>query len=112
MLKICISPRCVIWICEKYDISHYAFDISKKCFVKNISKNRNHKALIYFAVNNHMYLILEDATRKLLVEKTKVKESFNTSLLENEEESEKSNIYDNYKYDKQAYYKKHSKMKD
>ena len=91
-----ISPKCVNCICEQFDISHYAFDISKKCFVKNISKNRNHKALIYFAVNNHMYLILEDSTRKSLIEKTKVKENFNTSLLENEEEKENSNIYDNY----------------
>ena len=33
-----------------------------------------------------MYLILDDAVRKSLVEKTKVKESLNTSLLENEEE--------------------------
>jgi hypothetical protein len=81
-----ISPRCVNSICEKYDISHYVFDISKNCFVKNISKIRNHKALIYFAVNNHMYLILEDAVRKSLVEKTKVKESSNTSSLENEGE--------------------------
>jgi hypothetical protein len=30
------------------------------------------------------------------VEKTKVKESFNTSLLEIEEENEKNNIYDKY----------------
>ncbi len=67
-------------------------------FYQNISKNRNHKALIYFAVNNHMYLIVEDAVRKSLIEKTKVKESssFNTSLLENEEERENNNIYDNY----------------
>ena len=43
-----------------------------------------------------MYLILEGAVRKSLVEKTKVKESFNTSLLENEEEKENNNIYDNY----------------
>jgi hypothetical protein len=43
-----------------------------------------------------MYLILDDAVRKSLVEKTKVKESFNTSLLENEEEKENNNIYDNY----------------
>jgi hypothetical protein len=43
-----------------------------------------------------MYLILEGAVRKSLVEKTKVKESFNTSLLENEEEKENNNINDNY----------------
>ena len=46
-----------------------------------------------------MYLILEDAVRKSLVKKTKVKESFSTSLLENEEEGENwenNKIYDNY----------------
>ncbi len=42
-----------------------------KCFIKNISKIRNHKALIYFAVNDRMYLILEDAVRKSFVEKNK-----------------------------------------
>jgi hypothetical protein len=71
-----ISPRCVNSICEKYDISHYVLDISKNCFIKPISKNRNHKALICFALNNHMYLILEDAVRKSLVKKTKVLRKF------------------------------------
>ncbi len=80
---------------KKYDIAHYVVDISKKSFIKNISKNRNRKARIHFAVNNHMYLIVEDAVTKSLVKKTKVKESFNTSLLENEEERENNNIYDN-----------------
>ncbi len=91
-----ISPRCVYWVCEQYDISHYAFDISKSCFIKKKSRNRNHKALIHFSVNNHRYLIIEDAVRKSLVEKTKAKESFNTPLLENEEERENKNIYDKY----------------
>ncbi len=66
-----ITPRCVNSICEKYDISHNVFDISKIYFIKHISKNRNHKASIYFAVNNHMYLILEDAVRKQLVKRRK-----------------------------------------
>ncbi len=42
-----------------------------------------------------MYLILEDAVRKSLVEKKKGKENFNTSLLENKEEREKKS-YDKY----------------
>ena len=92
-----ISPKCVSSICEKYDIAHYAFDVKKNCFIKNISQNRNHKALVYFAVNNHMYLILDDAVRKSLIERTKVKENFNTSLLEHEEAKEENNIFNNYK---------------
>ena len=92
-----ISPKCVSSICEKYDIAHYAFDVKKNCFIKHISRNNNYKALVYFAVNNHMYLILDDAVRKSLIERTKVKESFNTSLLEHEEAKEENNIFNNYK---------------
>ena len=64
---------------------------------KNISKHRQLKALVYFAVNNHMYLILDDVVRKSLIESTKVKENFNTPLLKNEEEKEENNIYNNIK---------------
>jgi len=92
-----ISPKCVSSICEKYDIAHYAFDVKKNCFIKHISRNSNYKALVYFAVNNHMYLILDSAVRKSLIERTKVKENFNTSLLEHEEEKEEKNIFNNYK---------------
>ena len=46
--------------------------VKKSCFIKNISRNRNHKALVHFAVNNHMYLILDDTVRKSLIERTKV----------------------------------------
>jgi hypothetical protein len=44
-----------------------------------------------------MYLILDSAVRKSLIERAKVKESFNTSLLEHEEEKEEKNIFNNYK---------------
>ena len=73
-----ISPKCLSSICQKYGIAHCAFDVNKNCFIKNISKNRNHKVLVYFVVNNHMYLILDNAVRKSLMERTKVKENFNT----------------------------------
>jgi hypothetical protein len=44
-----------------------------------------------------MYLILDDAVRKSLIERTKAKENFNTSLLEHEEAKEENNIFNNYK---------------
>ena len=44
-----------------------------------------------------MYLILDSAVRKSLIERAKVKESFNTSLLEHEEAKEEKNILNNYK---------------
>ena len=66
-----ISPKCVSSICQKFDIAHYAFDVKKNCFIKHISRNSNYKALVYFAVNNHMYLILDSAVRKSLIERKK-----------------------------------------
>jgi len=90
-----ISPQCVNTICEKYDITHYCFDVNKNIIIKHVGKNRNHKALIYFSVNNHMYLILDEVTRKHLIEIQKEKENFNTSLLSDEVE-EKTNIFDDY----------------
>jgi 5-methylcytosine-specific restriction enzyme A len=90
-----ITPQCVNSICEKYDITHYCLDVHKSIIIKNISKNRNYKSLIYFSVNNHMYLIMDDVMRKSLVETVKEKENWNTSLLSDEVE-EKTNIYDDY----------------
>jgi hypothetical protein len=75
-----ITPQCVNSICEKYDITHYCLDVHKSIIIKNLSKNQNHKALIYFSVNNHMYLIMDDVMRKSLVETVKEKENWNTSL--------------------------------
>ena len=67
--------------------------LKKNCFIKHISKNRNHKALVYFVVNNHMYLILDNAVRKSWIERTKVKENFNTSLLEEKKKKKKKLIF-------------------
>ncbi len=69
----------------------------KNCFTKHISRNSNYKALVYFAVNNHMYLILDSAVRKSLIERTKLKENFNTSLLVHEEAKEENHIYNTHK---------------
>ncbi len=50
-----ITPVFLEFICKFYDIPHYAYDINNECFMKYISKNQNHKALIYYSINNNMY---------------------------------------------------------
>ena len=88
-----ITPLFLEYICKKYDISHYAYDITNKCFMKYISKNRNHPALVYYAINDHMYLVKEEY-KKSLVAKAKEEHNINTSLLEGRE---KVNPFDDMK---------------
>ena len=79
-----ITPLFLEYVCKKYDISHYAYDINNECFMKYISQNRNHSSLIYYAINDHMYLV-KDEHKKSLIERAKEEHSFNTSLLEGHE---------------------------
>jgi hypothetical protein len=78
-----VSPECIDYLCRKYDISHYAYDILQKCFMKFISKNQNLPALCYYACDNHMYLIKDAKLIKSLVEKAKVKDLNSVNLNEN-----------------------------
>jgi hypothetical protein len=57
------TPAFIDFFCKKYGISHYAYDIYKTCFMKHVHKNQNHRALCYYAMNNHMYLV-KDPGRK------------------------------------------------
>ena len=52
-----ITPDMINKICVELNISHYAFDITKNCFIKNVATARNYPALIYYAINNHMYYL-------------------------------------------------------
>ncbi len=73
-----ITPEFLEFICKFYDISHCAYDINNECFKKYISKNQNHEALIYYFINNHMYLV-RDEFKKSLVEKAKEEHNINTT---------------------------------
>ena len=66
-----VSPEMLRKICELEDISHYCFDVTRKCFSKYVSKNRNFKALIYYCINNHMYWIADQAAANSLIKKAR-----------------------------------------
>jgi hypothetical protein len=93
------TPAFIEFFYKKYGISHYAFDISRTRFMKYVHKNQNHRALCYYAMNNHMYLVKDPKLVKSMIEKAKAPEhKIKTSLLEYDEVK---NYYkdenDNYK---------------
>ena len=51
------TPAFIEFFRKTYGISHYACDIYRTCFMKYVHKNQNHRALCYYAMNNHMYLV-------------------------------------------------------
>jgi hypothetical protein len=78
-------------VCVTKDISMYAFDAKKRCFLKHLSKSQNYKALVYYCINNHMYHIIERDEVKSLVETAKAIETkINSDLFE---QNESTNIF-------------------
>jgi 5-methylcytosine-specific restriction endonuclease McrA len=79
------TPAFIEYFCQRFGISHYAFDINKTCFMKYVHKNQNQRCLCYYAMNNHMYLVKDKDQVKSMVEKAKEPEHKHiTSLLEHD----------------------------
>jgi hypothetical protein len=68
-----VDALCLQHICEMFDLSHYAYDVTNHCFLKHVSKSRNYEALFYFCINEHMYLIKDAKLKKSMVEHAKDK---------------------------------------
>jgi len=80
-------------VCITKDISHYAFDVLKRCFLKHMSKNRNYQALVYFRVNQNMYHITNKDEIKSLTETAKPdKTKINSDYFKDAHES--TNIFE------------------
>ena len=52
-----ITPAMVLEWCKKHKITCYMFDIKNKLFEKYVSPSRNLPPLVFYAVDEHMYLI-------------------------------------------------------
>ena len=82
----------ILEICQKHDLTCYAFDVTKECFLKNVSKNRNYSAFVFYAVNNHCYQITDqDAVQALVKSALDIETKIKTSVLEDDYES--NNIF-------------------
>ena len=70
-IKDGVSSEMLKKICKKLNISMYAFDITKKCFLKTIATHRNYPVFVFYAVSNHCYHITNPIITKSLVEQAK-----------------------------------------
>ena len=62
-----ITPEMIQHVFQLLDISVFAFDVMKKCFSKYVCKNRDHPALVYYCINDHMYMISDEKQVQSLI---------------------------------------------
>ena len=92
-----VSPKMLFEICKILNISHYAFDVTNNCFLKYVSEiTHKNDALVYFAVNGHMYHIKDaDAVKSLVSRTLKTEHRIKSSVFEDDDEN-RFNIYEKY----------------
>ena len=106
-----VTPEMLCKICEFLDISHYAFDITKKCFLKYVSRSQNYKALVYYCVNGHMYWISkQDQAYKLVCQSKDIEMKINSICMQVDDVNEnifnkERPIYENIPIDQLMEYK-------
>ena len=82
-------------ILKSHDMSYYSYDIHTRCFDQFISKNRNYPALVYYSVNNHMYIVRERKKTQSLIESAKdIETKINTDMIEERMEEEDNSCTD------------------
>lgn len=84
----------VDFLCEKYKISHYAFDFDDGCIQKKVYNKSNHRPIAYYNLNQHMFLITDSKTVRSLGESEKAVKKVVSSALDCEEKKEKATKYD------------------
>ena len=87
-----VSASMLCDICKELDISHYAYDATRKCFLKFVSKNKNYPALVYYSVAEHMYWVSDKKSAESLVKRAREIETTVKSICL--EEEAKTNIYE------------------
>jgi 5-methylcytosine-specific restriction protein A len=89
-----VTPLMLLNICKILKISHYCFDITKKCCLKHVVQNGgNYKALVYYAVDGHMYHVSNQLAVKSLTSAAKDVETKMNSTCFSNETDETKNIY-------------------
>lgn len=78
------TPKMVLEWAKSKDITCYAFDHKNKLFHKRISKNWNRPPLVYYSVDEHMYMIQDKKTIESIVKKHAITTKSLTSFGESE----------------------------